>query len=301
MWKKFKIEGKELLIKHSLIDECHKIVVTNFINLWHEEIANEDLLIRCKGMNRLVEATDEVFLRNALSLLQTEADHVIRSFVQADHETVLELHTCLDGLKFRIKFFLKLANNILMFEELTCPLLTVVADLEKRNQLLMDMIKKKDLEILEYKLEGAQISRKAVETEQFDADVFSLQCAEALSNVKSCVVSRPSHALSPLVQGLLHHVSSLTVLANNTEDEAVKTKSKPLVKLRSPSRNKKPKLYDDEVVDNHSIINTEEKYGADEIEEAKNEAGKSIGNIKSEKQQGTKKPKSRIQNVLPNL
>lgn len=46
-----------------------------------------------------------------------------------------------------------------IYDEITLPLLLMVQQLQAQKHLLFDLLKKKDIEITEYKLEGAQLSR----------------------------------------------------------------------------------------------------------------------------------------------
>jgi hypothetical protein len=46
-----------------------------------------------------------------------------------------------------------------MYKEITLPLLLMIQQLQAQKCLLFDLLKKKDTEIAEYKLEGAKLSR----------------------------------------------------------------------------------------------------------------------------------------------
>jgi len=46
-----------------------------------------------------------------------------------------------------------------MYREITLPLLLMIQQLQAQKCLLFDLLKKKDAEITEYKLEGAKLSR----------------------------------------------------------------------------------------------------------------------------------------------
>jgi hypothetical protein len=46
-----------------------------------------------------------------------------------------------------------------IYDEITLPLLLMVQQLQAQKHLLFDLLKKKDTEITEYKLEGAHLSR----------------------------------------------------------------------------------------------------------------------------------------------
>uniref|UniRef100_A0A1B6FZR2 Non-homologous end-joining factor 1 n=1 Tax=Cuerna arida TaxID=1464854 RepID=A0A1B6FZR2_9HEMI len=249
MWNKINIDEKEFLLKHITVGSAHKICITDLVQLWYEDVQEEQLLCRCKELNKLVEASDDVFHGYILSLLESEADDIVRSSTTADDCKTLMLQTNLDGLKFRIKFFLKPGSSSEFYEEVTRPLLTVVAEMERRHQLLVEAIKGKDLEILEYKLEGGQISRKAVETTPFDLDAFSTKCAGDISTTKSVVITHPAQTFTPFTQDLMEKISAAPILPSRkltSRQEKVTVKKTSIIKLKSPSRNKKPKMYDDD-------------------------------------------------------
>ncbi|XP_046675722.1 uncharacterized protein LOC124364363 [Homalodisca vitripennis] len=204
------------------------------------------------------------------------------------------LQTNLEGPKFRIKFFLKPGSHSEFYEEVTRPLLTVVAEMERRHHLLVEAIKGKDLEILEYKLEGGQISRKAVETTPFDLNAFSTKCAEDVSTTKSVVVSHPSQTFTPFTQDLMEKISAAPILPSKTlsfREEKVTVKKTSTIKLKSPSKNKKPKMYDDDDEDEDCGMNNETKQDQNQTE------------VKQEDQTKQRKSKEnrRVKKVLTNL
>jgi hypothetical protein len=48
MWKPLKLDTSEYIIKNVSIDVHHKVLLSNFVNIWGEEITSASLCRRCK-------------------------------------------------------------------------------------------------------------------------------------------------------------------------------------------------------------------------------------------------------------
>ncbi|XP_054284109.1 uncharacterized protein LOC129001007 isoform X2 [Macrosteles quadrilineatus] len=212
-------------------------------------------------MNRLLETSDDELLKLMWSLVEGEGDSVTSKLTDIVNGKQLDLQSNLDGLlKFKIKFTLHHAEPSQFFEEVSCPLLVTLSELEKQQRLLLDIIKKKDLEIAEYKLEGAKISRGAVETKVFDAESFSNECIKELGATKGLVRSQPTVTITPLVQNIIAQTSSaLEIVPDKSSNDELKNPlnclKKATTKLKSPVKAKKSKMYIDDEEDDESKDN----------------------------------------------
>lgn len=48
MWKPFEVDNIEYIIKNVTVDGHHKVLLSNFVNMWGEEITSASLCRRCK-------------------------------------------------------------------------------------------------------------------------------------------------------------------------------------------------------------------------------------------------------------
>lgn len=48
MWKPFKVDNIGYILKNVSVDGHHKVLLSNFVNMWGEEITSASLCRRCK-------------------------------------------------------------------------------------------------------------------------------------------------------------------------------------------------------------------------------------------------------------
>lgn len=99
---------------------------------------------------------------------------------------VMEINSKLAGVPFTVKFYLKEMTLQEMYKEITLPLLLMIQQLQAQKCLLFDLLQKKDTEITEYKLEGAKLCRRNIETPTFNETHFGQLCA-ALKIPNECL------------------------------------------------------------------------------------------------------------------
>ncbi|PNF28496.1 hypothetical protein B7P43_G15233 [Cryptotermes secundus] len=159
MWKHIRIEHNDYIIKKISMDGHHKVLLSSFVNMWGEEITSASLYQRCKCFNPLVEGDEETVSQWTLSQIHDKTNAQI-SIKECENAQVMEINSKLAGVPFTVKFYLKVMTSQEIYDEITLPLLLMVQQLQAQKHLLFDLLKKKDIEITEYKLEGAQLSRR---------------------------------------------------------------------------------------------------------------------------------------------
>ncbi|XP_013395283.1 non-homologous end-joining factor 1 isoform X2 [Lingula anatina] len=87
-------------------------------------------------------------------------------------KVLLTLSGLLEGVPFVWKFHLQSAHRDLFYDHMTKSLLTMVTELMRRQEELVQVIKSKDKEIEDYKTQGVRTSRKHIETAPFDETAF---------------------------------------------------------------------------------------------------------------------------------
>lgn len=181
MWRSVRTtEEKSYVLKREAIGPHGvKLVASDMIHVWVKEITNENLLNTFQELNPLLE---EFTPEN----IWTYVDNHLESG-EKDNESSCYLHLCetenhnslhfkffkkLDGLSLRLDILLLKENSTSLYNEVTSPLLTLVNCLLAQQERLFYLLEKKDLEISQYKLEGAILSRRNIQTEIFNKDNF---------------------------------------------------------------------------------------------------------------------------------
>lgn len=172
MWKKLTIEGKAYVVKISDNKHSFNIILSDCIRIWFEKVKAEEIIERCKKENPVFEADDATFISHVLSLMKSENPDIVRSVSENEEMLILKLQTTLEGIKFKFSFMLDKGTPEFFYDNITRPVLTVVQELQTRENTLCSLLAKKDIEINEYKMNGAQITRKTVETPTFSKSAF---------------------------------------------------------------------------------------------------------------------------------
>lgn len=71
----------------------------------------------------------------------------------------IELAKNLDGGIFKFSIDLEKGDPQKFWEEVTMPLCLMAGELRRRQSILLDLVRRKDEEIMEYKLNGAELTR----------------------------------------------------------------------------------------------------------------------------------------------
>ncbi|XP_069689688.1 non-homologous end-joining factor 1-like isoform X2 [Periplaneta americana] len=171
MWKLIEVEDKDYIIRNDSTRDHHKLMLSDFVTLWCEEISSAALFERCKQLNPLMDTDQETLVSWMLSFLHNTSNAKI-NVKQSDYMKVLEINLKLAGVPFTLKFHLKELSSLEFYNELTLPLLLMVQQMQAQKVMLVDLLKKKDDEISQYKLEGAQLPHKSNEAGEFDQNQF---------------------------------------------------------------------------------------------------------------------------------
>lgn len=186
-WSKLKL-GANLFLskfdrKNSETVDSFTFWLSDYKTLWSECINSKDnLLQRLADDNPALTITDEIFdqLVGALNPVESTA-HANTDIKPGDEEIKLQLKLSLgDKIQSQFHWFLKKCDSETFFEQITKSLLYENCELKQ----LIDIVKKKDDEIKQHKLEGARpLERKRFITDVFNADEFTLQ-----SQVFDCTI-----------------------------------------------------------------------------------------------------------------
>ncbi|KAK0084458.1 hypothetical protein PV325_006973 [Microctonus aethiopoides] len=117
-------------------------------------------------------------LNPLLSIEDIDVDDIIRELFgnipkyAVDSSTIneIKLHTVIEGGTFKFAINLNRADSEEFGKEVMIPLATYVVELQEKFNNLIDEIKRKDEEIIEYEACGAKLIRTHIKTKRFNAN-----------------------------------------------------------------------------------------------------------------------------------
>lgn len=241
MWNKINIEGKDYILKINNKDHRFTIMLSDFIQIWCEQVQTEEIILRCKEENPMFEADDETFLNHVMSLVKCEnPTDINRSISESEEMLLLKLQTTIEGIKF--KFSCRLHKRIPeckdFYENITRPLLMIVQELQTRENTLCSLLAKKDLEINEYKMNGAEITRRSVETQKFDKAAFKEEHLESLKKLCEDQSFKPHDVFVSCTADLYQERAVVNNSAEVKKEITSAGRQSPDKKKRSPSKKK---------------------------------------------------------------
>ncbi|XP_025196862.1 uncharacterized protein LOC112595766 [Melanaphis sacchari] len=161
--------------------------IFNFTNMkqLYSKVIHESLFASIYSSTNKIE----VDVKNVIKFLENikEMNNVNYNFYQDKLSIKADLIITLsEGFPpFKLELELELEDENIFYSKMTCPLLEIIKQLKQNQEDLFDIIKKKDLEISEYKLIGGNISHENNKTDIFEKDNFfmkSLQNHKDLCN-----------------------------------------------------------------------------------------------------------------------
>ena len=162
VWNDIKIGHDFYMISVTRRDEVIEVFLTNLTELWMETLTTEIILDKCRKLNPLLNVAAINCSEIVANILSNVSQHIVQASVEE-----IKLHAQLEG--GLMKFSLNLTKGTCRhFGEIVMkPLCISSLEIIRQNKILVDLIKRKDEEIAEYKAEGAELIRKNIETETF--------------------------------------------------------------------------------------------------------------------------------------
>lgn len=161
-WYDIKIGNDVYLTSTTRKNDITEVFLTNLIEIWFEKLSDEIILDRCKQLNPLLNVSALNCNEIVRGILNNVSKHVDGASVEQ-----IKLRVRLEGgsLKFALNFAKGSPQQF--WEIITRPLCISSMELIRQNKILVDLVRRKDEEIAEYKAEGAELIRKNIETETF--------------------------------------------------------------------------------------------------------------------------------------
>ncbi|XP_048455039.1 non-homologous end-joining factor 1 [Rhincodon typus] len=191
-WLSVRIGDSPFLLKATFSDTAYKLMLWDHNSVWWEEMNSDDLKQRAQELNKRLKAPVSAFcryLREAVGpLLRGGGRDPLPGFVceRAQNLLSISLRSELSGVPFYWTFRCTEAPMSMVSHHMICPLLNIMQALHRQTRDLMLLLERKDAEILDYKENGATLSRDRLETETFNEEEFKDRFfAECLSEAIS--------------------------------------------------------------------------------------------------------------------
>lgn len=181
---------KKWLFKFKQVEGSYQFLVTDMQLVYIEYVNAKDVAARNKEMNPRLETDINNILEHIESSINATKDNT--KSVSA-HATLNELRLTLENkfvgdLPFKWEFDMQNSKNVdtsIMKEFIISPLILTVQRLLFENSKLKDIISHKDKEIADYKEKGAKVSRKFLETVEFNDDNLQVELKESSAFARS--------------------------------------------------------------------------------------------------------------------
>ncbi|XP_068977857.1 non-homologous end-joining factor 1-like isoform X2 [Bombus flavifrons] len=168
-WNNIKINNDIYMVSITQKDDIIKVFLTNLIEIWIDTLTKEIILDRCRKLNRLlnIEALD--YNDIILNILNDMSKYIINATVE-HIELQVQVERCL--MKFELNLTKGTSEDFWDF--VTKPLCISSMEIIHQHKFLLDLMRRKDEEIAEYKAEGAKLIRKNIETKPFKEEQFEI-------------------------------------------------------------------------------------------------------------------------------
>lgn len=154
-------------------DKEHLVVsLTDLVNLWHEDLNTEQILKRCKDLNPSLEMPTDKLISFLCELLHTTNSEDIKIDASNELRVELVIKKKRNEYPFNWHFHLEKQTPRQFLEIITRPLLAVVREASSLEADFCSMLRNKDKQIADYKASGAALSRRNLETPDFNKDKF---------------------------------------------------------------------------------------------------------------------------------
>ncbi|XP_066149728.1 uncharacterized protein [Euwallacea fornicatus] len=182
MWKLFNDSENVYMLqvqKRENASAC-SVSITDLTFIWEREFSIANLVDIFKEVNPLISATDEQISSNFWEILEILPHDSIDITVATDNTNMTltlkkkcaNFKNALVDYHIVYKLILVRANPDQFKSIVTIPAMQTIYFLEKQQSALLNLIKKKDRELEEFRMEKGDISRDDLKTDKFDSDLL---------------------------------------------------------------------------------------------------------------------------------
>jgi hypothetical protein len=178
--------------------------------MWTEKLEEEGMVERMATLNPNVEAPSSLLLSHLSSLLYSSLPAFAET--EAGNGKTLSISGSMSGgLPFSWQFHYTPAPHDVVETHLMGPLLSCLHELCCQRRDLLEVIRKKEREIQDYRDGGASLSRRNLETAPFQEKTFSTSSV-ASQRFEDCVQSPHKVLTNDYFQSLYQSVATATVI-----------------------------------------------------------------------------------------
>lgn len=236
-WKKLQLDGVLYVMKFEQKNGQHPepaftLWLSDFKTLWSESIAsNEDLFKRVSDENPGVVLENGITDQLIAAIGSVESSTQVNKIISPNEEEVQLTYFTEGEILVKLRWSLKKCGSQVFFDQFTKPLLQQIWELQDQKKLLIDLAKRKDDEIKQHKLEGAQeLMRKRFITEQIKEDEFVPQL-----QMFNCEIGEFESSIGPLPKDIAKKEETKVETISAVKPVVAKNHSSPRSK-RMPRR-----------------------------------------------------------------
>lgn len=247
LWTPVCIGGSQLLAKTWFGDTAYHILLTDLHSVWEERMGSRAIQDRAQELNKRLRAPVEAFFSHlckvALPCLSGQQDEGMEvgeegsageahiSLTRQGGDISMKLKSELAGLPFYWEFRCSPAPTALVCSQLVRPLLVMSRLMQRQVGQLAALLVRKDIEIQDYRENGAELSRERLQTEAFEEHSYRESfVTQALPQV---CAQREGFGFNPELQQLYAAV---------TAHSSTKTRKRKLAELHAQEHAQDPNV-----------------------------------------------------------
>lgn len=176
-WAPVDIGGSRFLCKSWFGATQYHVLLMDSECLWEEQLQAPQIQTRAQELNRRLRASIQSFFSHLVAVVTpcltgsgSGPDQV--TVQRHDGHMTLRLKSELAGLPFYWEFHCRPAPVATACAQLVRPLLVMSGALRRQRELLVELLRRKDAEIQDFRENGAQLTRERLQTEPFEEDTF---------------------------------------------------------------------------------------------------------------------------------
>ncbi|XP_053702975.1 non-homologous end-joining factor 1 [Synchiropus splendidus] len=174
-WLPITIDGISFLAKINFGSTEYQVLLTDLQSVWQEKMDITAIQTRAAELNKRLRAPVEAFFSHLCKVVRpifagvaSGSESAMKVERQDSGDVVMKLKSKLAGLPFHWEFQCAPAPVTVVCSHLVNPLLAMCGLLQEQVDQLSALLTKKDAEILDYKENGATLSRERLQTTVFE-------------------------------------------------------------------------------------------------------------------------------------
>jgi non-homologous end-joining factor 1 len=255
LWRSAVVDSRRCLVKGVFGGEegaGYEVLLWDGGVMWTEKLEEEGMVERMATLNPNVEAPSSLVISHLSSLLYTSLPAFAET--EAGNGKTLSISGSMSGgLPFSWQFHCTPAPHDVVETHLVGPLLSCLHELCCQRRDLLEVMRKKEREIQDYRDGGASLSRRNLETAPFQEKTFSTSSVSS-QRFEDCVQSPHKLLTNDYFQSLYQSVATATVIFKDKvlaqdpgEESSTKSEGRDDVPSSLPGKRPLPAKEDEEM------------------------------------------------------